>query len=144
MEKIKISHLLFSGLLAAFAFLIAEFIIEGLVKVIFNFNEVDLAREYFPGIILNGARYQIVNICYLICICIATIWLYTSLIPKFGKGFKTALIASSFVIIIIFLFMVNHINMGIFPFKPALISFAFSIIEFPFAIVAGASVYKSE
>ena len=143
MKKINITRLIFSGLLASFTFLIIEFIFEGLLKVIFNFNEIDLARQYFPDILLSGARYQIVNILYLICTCTIAIWLYASLCPKFGDGLKTALIASVVVILIIALFMINHINMDIFPLKPALISFVLSLVEFPISIIAGASIYRS-
>ena len=144
MKKINITRIILAGLLASVFFIIIEFIFEGIVNVIFHFNEVDLARKYFPCLTVSGVRYQIVNILYLICICTVTIWLYASLCPKFGDGPKTAFIASFFVIIIIVLFMVNHINMGIFPLKPTLISLVFNLVEFPLSIVGGSFLYSAK
>ena len=94
MKKINVTRIILAGLLASVLFIIIEFVFEGVVNLIFNFNEVDLARKYFPNITISGVRYQIVNILYLICICTVTIWLYASLCPKFGDGPKTAFIAS--------------------------------------------------
>lgn len=142
MEKINSTRIILAGLLASLVFIIIEVIFEGLVNVIFNLNEANLARQYFPNITLNGTRYHIINMLYLIFTCSLTIWLYAVLRPKFGAGLQTALIASMVVIMFIILFLVNHINMGIFPLKPALISLVFSLIEFPLAIIAGAIIYK--
>ncbi len=144
MEKINITRVILSGLLASFAFIIVEFIVEGIAYLVFGLNEATLSKQYFPNIILSGVRYQIVNIIYLISTCTLTIWLYSTLRPKFGTGAKTAVIASLTVIMVIFLFMVNHINMGISPIKPALFSLIFSLIEFPTAIIVGSSIYKSK
>ena len=144
MKKINVTRIILAGLLASVLFIIIEFVFEGVVNLIFNFNEVDLARKYFPNITISGVRYQIVNILYLICICTVTIWLYASLCPKFGDGPKTAFIASFFVIIIIVLFLVNHINMSIFPLKPTLISLVFNLVEFPLSIVGGSFLYSAK
>ena len=144
MKKINITRLLLAGLLASVVFIIIEFIFEGIVNMIFNFNEADLARKYFPDITTCGVRYQIINVIYLFCTCTATMWLYASLCPKFGEGPKTAFIASLFVIVIIVLFMVNHFNMGIFPFKAAAISLVFSLVEFPLSIVGGSFIYRAK
>jgi hypothetical protein len=144
MEKINISRVMWGGLLASVVFIIIEFIVEGFVNLVFGFDEANLARQYFPDIILSGVSYQVVNIIYLISTCTLTIWLYAALCPKFGVGPKTAIISSLLVIILIFLFMVNHINMGIYPLKPALISLVISLVEFPISIVAGSSFYKSK
>ena len=96
MEKINISRVLLSGLIAGIAYLIFEFFLEGLVNVVFDFTEAGLAQQYFPNITLSGTRYYIVNILYLFFTCSLTIWLYASLRPKFGNGAKTAFIASIF------------------------------------------------
>lgn len=143
MEKINYTRVLLGGILASAAFVVAEVIVEGLLKLIIGFSEVNLAREYFPNIMLSGARYQIINILYLLFSCTTAIWLYAALRPKFGEGIKTAFIASLFIIFIIFLFMVNNVNMEIYPLKPALISLALSLAEFPIAVIIGAVIYKS-
>lgn len=144
MKKINMGRILIAGISSSIVFLIIEFFFEGAVKLIFDFTEVDLAKQYFANIVVTGTRYEIVNILYLLCTCTITIWLYVCLCPKFGEGSKTALIASFFVILVIVLFTVNHVNMGIFPLKPALISFIFSLIEFPVSIIAGAQLISTK
>lgn len=143
MEKTNFARILFAGIISSLVFLIIEFFFEGAVKMIFNFTEIDLAKQYFSNLVVTGARYEIINILYLFCTCALTVWLYSSLCPKYGIGMKTALIASLFVISIIFLFTVNHINMGIFPLRPALISLIFSLVEFPVSIVAGTLLLRT-
>lgn len=144
MEKINYTRVLLGGILASVVFIVAEVIVEGLLKLIIGFNEASMAREYFPDIMLSGARYQIINLLYLLFSCTTAIWLYAALRPKFGAGIKTAFIASLFIIFIIFLFMVNNVNMEIYPLKPALISLALSLAEFPVAVIAGSAIYKAD
>ena len=142
MERINIFRVLLAGLIASVAFIIIEFIFEGIASLAFGFNEAELAKQYFPDIILSGTRYQIINVIYLISTFTFTVWLYAALLPKFGSGPKTAIIAGLVLIALIVLFLVNQINMGIYPLKPALLSLIFGIIEFPLSIVAGATFYK--
>ena len=144
MGKINTLRVLLGGLVASIVFIIIQLIVEGVAFLIFGFNEAALARQYFPAIILSGTAYQIVNFLYLIFTCTITIWLYAALGSKFGSGTKTALIAGLFVIILIFLFTINKVNMGIFPLKVALISLAIGLVEFPVSIVAGSTFYKSK
>ena len=143
MEKINITRVLFGGIIASLVFIVVEAVVEGVLNLIIGFNEADLAREYFPQIMLSGARYQIINIIYLVTSCTFAVWLYAALRPKFGKGIKTAFLSSMLIIFAIFLFMLNNVNMGIFPLKPALISLALGIAEFPVAIVAGTGIYRA-
>lgn len=143
MEKINITRVLFGGIIASLVFIVVEAVVEGVLNLIIGFNEADLAREYFPRIVLSGARYQIINIIYLVTSCTFAVWLYAALRPKFGKGIKTAFLSSMLIIFAIFLFMLNNVNMGIFPLKPALISLALGIAEFPVAIVAGTGIYRA-
>jgi hypothetical protein len=144
MEKINPFRVIIAGLIASLSFIIIETIFEGLIKILFQFDEVNLLLQYFPNVTLSGTRYYIVNFVYLILTCEVTIWLYTALIPKFREGFKTALLAGLIVIILITLFMVNYVNMNIIPLKPVLISLALSLVEFPLSIVIGAGFYKSK
>ena len=143
MERINIFRVLLAGLLASIAFIIIEFIVEGIASLAFGFNEAELAKQYFPDIILSGTRYQIVNIIYLISTCTLAVWLYAVFLPKFGSGPKTAVIAGLVVIALIVLFLVNQVNMGIYPLKPALFSLILGLIEFPVSIVAGTTFYKA-
>ena len=82
MKKINITRIILAGLLASVFFIIIEFIFEGIVNVIFHFNEVDLARKYFPCLTVSGVRYQIVNIIYLICTYVLLQYGYMPLIVQ--------------------------------------------------------------
>jgi hypothetical protein len=144
MKKISISRVILGGLVASIVFVIIEFVFEGFLYLLFNFNEVKLAQQYFPGIALNGTRYHIVNILYLISICTLPVWLYAMFLPKKGFDLKTSITASLTVILIITLFLANHVNMGIYPIKPALISLGLSLVEFPPSIIIGTSFYKAK
>ena len=144
MEKINPFRVIIAGLIASLSFIIIETIFEGLIKILFQFDEVNLLLQYFPNVTLSGTRYYIINFVYLILTCEVTLWLYAALIPKFREGFKTALLAGLIVIILITLFMVNYVNMNIIPLKPVLISLALSLVEFPLSIVIGAGFYKSK
>jgi hypothetical protein len=144
MEKINPFRVIIAGLIASLSFIIIETIFEGLIKILFQFDEVNLLLQYFPNVTLSGTRYYIINFAYLILTCEVTLWLYAALIPKFREGFKTALLAGLIVIILITLFMVNYVNMNIIPLKPVLISLALSLVEFPLSIVIGAGFYKSK
>ena len=53
MKKINVTRIILAGLLASVLFIIIEFVFEGVVNLIFNFNEVDLARKYFPPVSFN-------------------------------------------------------------------------------------------
>jgi hypothetical protein len=142
MDKINPYRVIIAGLIASLSFIIIETIFEGLLKILFLFDEVNILLQYFPNVNLSGTRYYIINFAYLILTCEITIWLYAALIPKFREGFKTALLASLIVIILIALFMVNYINMNIIPLKLVLISLGLSLVEFPLSIVIGAGFYK--
>jgi hypothetical protein len=143
MKKIRISRVVLGGLIASIAYIFIEFIFEGFLGLAFDFNEATLARQYFPDMTLSGTRFQIVNILYLISICTLTVWIYAMILPKTALSLKSSITASLTVIFVIILFLINHINMGIYPVKPALISLCFSLIEFPPAIIAGTNFYKT-
>lgn len=144
MRKINIRRVFLGGVLAGVVFIITELVVEGIVHLIFKINEGELFRQTFTHVILSGARYHIVNFLYLFSFCTFTLLIYAVIRPKFGAGPKTAIIAAMIVLITVFLFVINHINMGIFPLKLCLMSTVLNIIEFPISIVAGASIYKEE
>jgi hypothetical protein len=144
MYKINPYRLIIAGLIASLSFIIIETIFEGLLKILFLFDEINLLLQYFPNVTLSGTRYYIINFVYLILTCEVTLWLYAALTSKFREGYKTALLAGLIVIILIALFMVNYVNMNIIPLKLVLISLGLSIVEFPLSIVIGAGFYKSK
>jgi hypothetical protein len=144
MKRMRIDRILLGGLATALSFVVIEMILEGIVHVLFGINEKELLLEAFPRAILSGARYHIVNIGYLLAFCVFITWLYAALIPRFGKGSKTALIAALAFYSVAVLFMINHVNMGIFPMKSTLLSMLFSLVELPAATVIGARFYRED
>lgn len=142
MNKINIKRVFLGGFVTAFSFWLIELTIEGLVHVLFRINERDLLLEAFPHITLSGVRYHLVNISYLLAFCVFIIWLYAALIPRFGEGAKTAMITAFAFYFVAVLFMINHVNMAIFPQKPVLLSMIFSLIELPLATLIGSRFYR--
>ena len=143
MKKIGMSRVVLGGLIASAAYIFIELIFEGFLSLVFNFNEAKLAQRFFPDMTLSGTRYQIVSIFYLISICTFTVWIYAMFLPKNTYSLKTSIMSSLTVIFIIMLFLINHVNMGIYPVKLALIGLCLSLIEFPLSIIVGTGYYKT-
>jgi hypothetical protein len=76
--------------------------------------------------------------------CTILIWLYASLRPMYGVGTKTALITSAFGIAWMLSFFINLTNLGLIPPRLALIEAVFEAIEFPIAMLVGASIYEGK
>jgi hypothetical protein len=90
------------------------------------------------------ARTYWVNAFIALLNCTVMIWLYASLRPMYGVGTKTALITSAFGVFLGFSLFINFINLGLFPLKLGLMEAVFEAIEFPIAMIAGASIYEGE
>ena len=142
MEKIKTMRMFLGCLAMGVAFIVVEIILEGLVNAVFKLNEKDVLIELYPNITLSGTRYHIINFLYLFAFCFLVIWVYALIRTRFGPGAKTALIAGIIFLIANYLFMINNINMGIFPLKPCLFSAGFSLVEVLVSAVVGAKVYE--
>jgi len=141
MGKISGGRVVVGGLVMAVVFVIVEFIVEGLVNLVFRVNEYELLFDAY-GLSPSGARYHIVNIGYFVLICMLIIWVYAAFRSKFGAGPKTALITCAVFLVYFLLLGLNLVNLGILPAKMALFSLAFNLVELPIAVLAGASVYK--
>lgn len=142
MEKINIGRVILCGFVAGLVFIAVEFLLEGFIHIAFRVNERDLLLQFSRDVTLSGARYHIVNLSYLFGFCIFVMWIYAAIRPKFGPGPKTAVIASLVLWTAVLLFIVNNVNMGLFPVKLSLVSLCFGLVELPLATVAGAKLYK--
>jgi hypothetical protein len=72
-------------------------------------------------------------------------WLYAAIRPHFGEGPRTALIASSFVWLLVSLWgNVTSAAMGILPVRLLAITLVWQAIEIPLATLAGAYLYREE
>ncbi len=141
MQKINFGAVLKGGALAAIAFVIVEFVLEGAVSLL-GLNEADLFREAFPDIVVGGMVYHVWNIVHLFLLFFFAIWIYAVIRPRFGPGPKTALITSFILWFMYFLFAMSFVKHGIFPLNLAIVSLAFNLVEIPVAILIGAKIYS--
>ena len=142
MGKINYLRVLISGMTAAVVFIVTEFFVEGLAGILWGINETSLVLELFPQSLPGGLCFHFLNLLNLLMVCILLIWLYAALRPRFDAGPKTALICAFFFWLTELFFIMNLVNMNIFPWKLGLISLIFNAIELPVAALAGASIYQ--
>lgn len=133
-------------LLAGAATFFIWVIVEIFVEEIFGRA---LFGDFIESQILQSTNYRdwrfenySLNILIAIINCTVLIWLYASLRPMFGVGTRTALITSAFGIIWSFTMIVNWINMGLYPLQAGMVEWLFEVIEFPLAMIVGATVYE--
>lgn len=144
MKKINTWRVFIGGIVAGIVFLVLEFIIEGLfLGRVWGVREHELFQEKF-GQINTGGWYQFINLVTLFLLFILIIWVYAALRARFGEGAKTALITAALFYLIYILFAVNFVVLGIIPVKIMLFSLGVNLIELPFAVFAGASVYQEK
>jgi hypothetical protein len=140
MNKIRVNRLLLSGLVTLLVFIVAELVIESFIgRVLLD----DIWGEYGQVLASGwGIPNEVLNIFIALFNSILLIWLYAALRPMFGVGTKTALIAGAFLYSFVLSFVMNFVNMGVFPARIAFPEMIFELIEFPIAIIAGAQFYE--
>ena len=140
MKKINLGRLVLAGLVAGFAFIFVEIIVEGSMHFFFKISEAQIYLDAFE-MRKSGVLFHILNIGILFAICILIMWVYAALRPRFSSRVKTAIVASLIFWLFGFLFTTNHINLGIFP-PMSFIGLGFNIIELPAAVIAGSAIYR--
>ncbi len=141
MKALNYPRLFFGALAMAVVFMIAEFVVEGIAMAVFGVSE----EKFLQGanLTLSGSRYYIVNILYFYSFCCLAMWLYVSLLPKYGAPKQGALATVIFLMTLIFLAATNLVNIGLIPFATGLTSLVFNVLELTPAIFVGATVYSS-
>ncbi len=142
MSKFNYVALIGGGLMAAVTFAIVEFFFEGAVGL-FGYNEAAVFQELYPNLQLEGVAFQFANILQLLALMIFAIWLYSSLIPRFGAGKICALVAAFSIWFVYLLVAINFARLEILPTNIALASLLFNLVEMPLAVLAGSRVYDS-
>jgi len=141
MNKIRINRLLLAGLATLIVFIAVELFVEQMIGRVLLGDRIDLWYQS-----MKISRWNLTN--YFLNILIALlnstlmIWLYASLRPMFGVGYKTALVASAILIILAISMTLNGINIGLFPAQIGLHELIYEAIELPIAMIAGALVYE--
>lgn len=130
------------GLVATVTFAIVEFFLEGAVGL-FGYNEAAVLQDLYPNLQLGGVAFQLANILNLLALMTFAIWLYSSLIPRFGAGITCALVVAFAIWFVYLLVATNFARLGILPMNIALMSLLFNFVEIPLAVLAGSRLYDS-
>jgi len=140
MKKINLGRLVLAGLVAGFAFIFVEIIVEGSMHFFFRISEAKFYLEAFE-MRKSGVLFHILNLGILFVICILIMWVYAAIRPRFSSRGITAIVASLIFWLFAFLFTANHVNLGIFP-PMSFIGLAFNLIELPVAVIVGSLIYR--
>jgi hypothetical protein len=140
MNEINVKRMLLAGLAMLVVWVVVEVLVEQVfARFLFGQNYQEM---WFQAIELRewDARTYWVNAFIALLNCTVN----ASLRPMYGVGTKTALITSAFGVFLGFSLFINFINLGLFPLKLGLMEAVFEAIEFPIAMIAGASIYEGE
>ena len=144
MNEINVKRMFLAGLGMLIVWVLVELLVEQVfAQFIFGQTAQAMWQEVIEVSPDRAPNFWINNFIALLN-CTLLIWLYASLRPMYGVGTRTALITSLFGIIMGTALFINMINLGIFPLKIALLEALFEAIEFPIAMIAGATVYEGE
>ena len=142
MSRSNYVALIGGGLVAAVTFAIVEFFFEGAVALL-GYNEAAVFQELYPNLQLEGVAFQFANILQLLALMIFAIWLYSSLIPRFGAGITCALVVAFAIWFVYLLVATNFARLELLPMNIAVASVLFNLVEIPLAVLAGSSAYDS-
>ena len=144
MNEIKVKRMLLAGLGMLIVWVMVEVLVEEVIaRFVFGISSQQMWLQVVELREWSALNFW-VNTFIAILNCTLLIWLYASLRPMYGVGTKTALITSAVGVIWGFSLFINLINLGLFPLKLGLIEATFEAIEFPIAMIAGASIYEGE
>jgi hypothetical protein len=144
MNKINIKRMLLAGLAMFVMWIAVEILLEGVIAdLVFGKSTVEMMAGEIEFREWTAINYWI-NLFMALLNCTLLIWLYASLRPMYGVGTKTALITSAFGVILGFSLFINFINLGLLPIKVTLIEAVFEAIEFPIAMIVGATIYEGQ
>jgi hypothetical protein len=142
MNEIRVKRLLLAGLTTFVVWVIAEILLEQVIgRIVFGSLIQD---QWLQATSVSdwGPLNHGLNILIALLNATILIWLYASLRPMYGVGTKTALITCALGVTWGFSMAVNGINLGLFPLQAGLTEAVFELIEYPIAMLAGASVYE--
>ena len=141
MHKINYLRLLLAAVAAGVAFIVTEFVVEELTRLVFQVDESALLTEHF-GPVRGGIGFHAINLLVLLASCLLMMWLYAVLRSHFGPDPRVTLIAALFMWLFLLVLWVNFVNLGVFPIEMAALSLGFNLLELPAAAIAGAAVYQ--
>lgn len=144
MNEINVRRMLLAALAMLVVWIALEVLVEGVMaEILLGRSSGEMWREVIDPTQWSGIN-TVVSTSIAVVNCTIMIWLYASLRPMYGVGTKTALIASTFFIIWVYLLFVNLANLGLIPAKVAFLEAVFETIEIPIAMFVGAGVYEGQ
>jgi hypothetical protein len=144
MNEIRVKRMLLAGLAMLIVWVVVAFLVEQVIaRLLFGQSSHEMWRQVIEISESSAPNFWVNNFIALLN-CTLLIWLYASLRPMYGVGTRTALFTSAFGIILVTALLINMINLGLVPLKIGMMEAVFEAIEFPIAMIAGATVYEGE
>jgi hypothetical protein len=135
--KINMKRVLTGGLVAWLIIIISAAV---MVPVVGKEMELALAKCNLPPM---GTGAMLYFTAVSLVLGIVLVWLYAAILPRMGKGIKTAIIASTLVwFLAYFLANVSMVAYGFMPVKLTVIGTVWGLVELLAAGVVGTRLYK--
>lgn len=136
--NINIARVILGGLVAGLVMNTSEFLLNAVVLA----SQIEAAmaaiNQPTPG---GGQIMKLVGLTFFVGL--ATVWLYAAVRPRFGSGWKTALIAGLAVWLLVYFYSsVVGSAMGLFPASVYLIGGAWELVATLVASHAGCALYR--
>ncbi len=140
-ERVRVPRVLLAGVVAGLGYVVVEFVVEGLVAILFNVSEDELLARYFD-FSRSGFRYALVDNLIFFAECVVIMWIY-ALMRSHGRPVgQSLLVTVAMVLLLALLPLASLANVAVFPGSVVLLSLGFSVIELPTAILCGAGAYE--
>lgn len=141
MKRVRVAPVVVAAMVASVAFVVAEFLVEGLVWLLFNVSETDLLSRRF-GVTFSGLRYYSVNIVMLLGACIVIMWVYALIRRNFDSTGRAAIVTSAITLLLTFIPGASLANTGVLTVDVLLLGLALDLVELPVAVLFGAGAYE--
>ena len=142
MNEIRVKRMVLGGLAMFVVWIATALLVEHFIGRVLLGYRVEAHWPNVGHLAEWGALNHLLNLVLPLLNSTILIWLYASLRPMYGVGTRTALITSAFGVVLLVSLSINMINIGLIPARAGLIEAVFELIEFPVAMIVGASVYE--
>ncbi len=138
--KIHFTPLFQSTITAVLVFILLDAAVEQTGQCFFGLSLLPLFEKRLE--IEYGARFQVINFALFSTQMLLVMLFYAALRLKFTSKLKPVIICACFFLVFIGLFLGQMVNLGVYPTEAALLFSISTLISFPAALFAGASVYE--
>lgn len=142
MGKPRFADIGLAALATWVAFAVTEFVVEGLVLLLFDVSESRLMAQTVT-VSRSGSRYHALTFALFFVECVVIMWLYSLIRSRYRPGVRAALVTSGVALFLVFVSFANFTNMGAFAVEALVVSLGFNLVELPVGVLAGAGVYET-